>query len=42
MQKRNLFHYFDKKDGGESSSRPNAPCDIHDRKKKIILAHPSI
>ena len=29
MQKRNLFHYFIKKDNGESSSRPNAPCDIH-------------
>ena len=29
MQKRNLFHYFDKKDDGESSSRPNAPCDVH-------------
>ena len=29
MQKRNLFHYFDKKDDGESSSSPNAPCDVH-------------
>ena len=33
MQKINLFHYFDKKDDGESSSRPNASCDVHTSNK---------
>ena len=37
MQKRNLFHYFDKKDDGESSSRPNAPYDVYNSSSRSPL-----